>query len=71
MQGLWSSISSIPIRGSARVRVKVPVHENDLSIPSVTALWKGANWLERETYDMFGINLRDTPIFAGFDARRF
>lgn len=44
-----------------RIRVKVPVHENDLSIPSVTALWQGANWVERETYDMFGINFEGHP----------
>ena len=48
-------------QGQCRVRVKVPVHENDLSIPSVTALWQGANWLERETYDMFGINFEGHP----------
>ena len=44
-----------------RLRVKVPVHENDLNIPSVIGLWKGANWLERETYDMFGINFDGHP----------
>ena len=41
--------------------MKVPVHENDLNIPSATGLWKGANWLERETYDMFGINFEGHP----------
>ena len=48
-------------QGQARARVKVPVHENDLNIPSVTSLWRGANWLERETYDMFGINFEGHP----------
>ena len=48
-------------RGQGRLRVKVPVHENDLSIASVTELWQGANWLERETYDMFGINFEGHP----------
>ena len=47
--------------GCGRVRVKVPVHENDLNVASVTGLWKGANWLERETYDMFGINFEGHP----------
>ncbi len=46
---------------TARIRVKVPVHESDLQVPSVTALWKGANWLERETYDMFGIHFEGHP----------
>lgn len=44
-----------------RIRVKVPVHEKDLKIHSVTKLWKGANWLERETYDMFGIDFVGHP----------
>ncbi|MBI2026656.1 MAG: NADH-quinone oxidoreductase subunit C [Deltaproteobacteria bacterium] len=29
--------------------------DQDLSIPSVETVWKGANWLERETFDMYGI----------------
>ena len=48
-------------QGQCRLRVKVPVPENDLSIASVTALWHGANWLERETYDMFGITFDGHP----------
>lgn len=44
-----------------RIRVKVPVHEKELKIQSVTDLWKGANWLERETYDMFGIDFEGHP----------
>ena len=44
-----------------RLRVKVPVHENELSIPSMTSIWKVANWLERETYDMFGIDFENHP----------
>lgn len=46
---------------TSRIRVKVPVHEKDLKIPSVTKLWKGANWLERETHDMFGIDFEGHP----------
>ena len=44
-----------------RLRVKVPVHEKELSIPSMTSIWKVANWLERETYDMFGIDFENHP----------
>lgn len=44
-----------------RIRVKAPVHDKDLTITSVTKLWKAANWLERETYDMFGIDFDGHP----------
>ncbi len=44
-----------------RLRVKVPVHEKELNIPSMASIWKVANWLERETYDMFGIAFDDHP----------
>jgi len=47
------------------VRLKVPVDEQDLTVQSVTGVWPGANWHERETYDMFGI------VFTGHpDLRR-
>ena len=44
-----------------RLRIKTPVHEKELSVRSVTSLWKGAAWLEREAYDMFGIAFENHP----------
>jgi len=44
-----------------RVRVKVFLSEQDLIVPSVHDLWKGANWFEREAYDLFGILFEDHP----------
>jgi NADH-quinone oxidoreductase subunit C len=38
-----------------RLAVRVFVDEPDVTVPSVVPLWEGANWLEREVYDMFGI----------------
>lgn len=38
-----------------RLWVKVFVNEPDLHVPSVTSIWKGANWMEREVYDLFGV----------------
>lgn len=38
-----------------RLRLKVLVDETDLHVPSVTAVWSGAEWPEREAFDMFGI----------------
>jgi NADH-quinone oxidoreductase subunit C len=44
-----------------RVRVKVFLHENGPAIPSATVLWNSANWMERETYDFFGIKFEGHP----------
>ncbi|MGH7949496.1 MAG: NADH-quinone oxidoreductase subunit C [Candidatus Binataceae bacterium] len=44
-----------------RVRVKIRVAANDAWAHSATALWKSADWLERECYDMFGIDFRGHP----------
>lgn len=50
----------------ANLRVKVELDPGgELAVDSVTPLWAGANWLEREVYDMFGV------VFAGHpDLRR-
>lgn len=44
-----------------RVRVKVFVNEKDPRIASATVLWNGANWMERETYDFFGVKFEGHP----------
>jgi NADH-quinone oxidoreductase subunit C len=46
---------------NVRLTVRVMLNEPDLTIPSVTALWEAANWLEREVYDMFGIHFACHP----------
>jgi NADH-quinone oxidoreductase subunit C len=38
-----------------RVYVRTFLNEPELTLPSAFPLWKGANWLEREVYDMYGI----------------
>jgi NADH-quinone oxidoreductase subunit C len=43
-----------------RVRVKVRAAEGD-PVASVTGLWPAANWLEREVYDLFGVNFTGHP----------
>lgn len=62
-----------------RLRVKCRVEEDDESTPSLCALYGSANWMERETYDMYGIvfdahpDLRRIllyPEFQGFPLRK-
>jgi NADH-quinone oxidoreductase subunit C len=38
-----------------RIRIKVSISEADTHIPTATGLFASANWMERETYDFFGI----------------
>ncbi len=44
-----------------RLRIKVPLPAAELSIASLTGLWKNANWLEREVFDMFGVRFEGHP----------
>jgi NADH-quinone oxidoreductase subunit C len=62
-----------------RLRLRVPVPENDASVESLTPLWRGANFLEREVWDLFGIRFIDHPDlrrillyeeFEGFPLRK-
>ena len=43
-----------------RVRLRTRVKEGE-KLGTVSGLWMGANWAEREVYDMFGIEFRDHP----------
>ncbi len=44
-----------------RLRLVVPLEEADAELDSVTSLWAGADWLEREVWDMFGIRFEGHP----------
>lgn len=44
-----------------RVRIKVFIDEHHPTIPTATVLWNGANWMERETYDLFGVKFEGHP----------
>ncbi len=47
-------------KDASRLRVKTAVGVNE-AIPSILPLWKGADWFEREAYDMFGIRFDGHP----------
>ncbi len=56
------------------LRLKIPLDpEGDLEVPTVTDLWAGADWLEREAWDMFGVRFRGHPdlrrilMWEGYD----
>ncbi len=38
-----------------RLRLKVLLNESSVQVPTVTGIWRTANWHERETFDLFGI----------------
>ena len=56
-----------------RIRLKAPVPDSDPRIDSLMPVWEGANWFEREAYDMFGISfdghpdLRRILLYKGFE----
>ncbi|HCC48459.1 MAG TPA: NADH-quinone oxidoreductase subunit C [Elusimicrobia bacterium] len=60
-------------RHNYRLRLKCPVEGTDPKVASLTSLWAGANWFEREVYDMFGLmfeghpDLRRILMYDGFE----
>ena len=49
------------LRHNHRLRVKVPLTEDAAELPSAAGVWKAADWLEREVWDMFGIRFTGHP----------
>jgi NADH-quinone oxidoreductase subunit C len=43
------------------VRVKTFFDINKPEIPTATDIWAGANWMERETYDFYGVKFKGHP----------
>jgi len=59
LEVVWH-LRSLPFRRFLRVKVQLP-KKGPLEIASVWPLWKSADWLERECYDMFGIRFLGHP----------
>ena len=53
-------LRSLPYRRFLRVKTQLSKTE-PLEVPSVWSIWKSADWLERECYDMFGIKFKGHP----------
>lgn len=53
---------SIPHRSELRLKVRVGERrEEHPSVPTVSGIWPGANWYEREVYDLFGLTFSGHP----------
>lgn len=48
-------------KNKQRIRIRVLVEDDTLTVPTITNFWKGANWQERESYDMYGIKYEGHP----------
>ncbi len=56
---VWYQLWSMTHGRQLRVECRVPF--DDLEIRSVTSLWRAANWLEREVWDMYGVTFTGHP----------
>jgi NADH-quinone oxidoreductase subunit C len=59
LEVVWH-LRSLPYRRFLRLKVLIPKGQ-PLEVPSVWSLFKGADWLERECYDMFGVRFAGHP----------
>lgn len=41
--------------------IRVPLDEDDVKIPTLAGVWRIAAWMEREVYDMYGMDFTDHP----------
>lgn len=57
--GIWYAV--LNIENGKRLIVKTHLDDPDPRLLSVYDLWKGADWMEREVYDMFGIEFEGHP----------
>ncbi len=61
------------VEKNQRIRVKAPLQEDNCFINSVTGIWAGADWFEREAWDLYGVvfrghhDLRRILLYEGFE----
>ena len=56
-----SSTTSFPCHSNTGCESRSLWRRTDAEVDSLTSLWAGADWLEREVWDMFGIRFRGHP----------
>jgi NADH-quinone oxidoreductase subunit C len=59
LEVVWQ-LRSLPRKADLRIKVELD-KRGPLEVPSVWDLWRGADWLEREVYDMFGVTFVGHP----------
>lgn len=59
LQVVWH-LRSLPFRRFLRLKTEIPKGE-PLEVPSIWSVYRGADWLERECYDMFGVRFDGHP----------
>jgi NADH-quinone oxidoreductase subunit C len=63
----------LSIPRNRRIRIKLSVPESEPVVGSLTGMWKNAEWLEREAFDMFGVRFEGHPnlqrlfMYDGFE----
>lgn len=57
--GVTYTLASTPLRH--RIWVKCFANDPEPAVPSVVSIWRGANWMEREVWDMFGVRFEGHP----------
>lgn len=51
----------LSVKNNVRLRLKVYLNEDEPIVDSVVGIWSGANWFEREAFDLFGIMFSGHP----------
>ena len=54
-------VNLLSVSKNSRLIINVPVPDEDLTIPSICEIYPGANFYEREVFDMFGIKFENHP----------
>ncbi len=57
--GLMYQLQNMP--KNWRIRIKTFMSREDMNVPTITDVWKTANWMERQEYDFFGFNFIGHP----------
>jgi NADH-quinone oxidoreductase subunit C len=58
---LYNVYHFMNFKSNTIIELKVTMKSDEMVVKSLTSVWKGANWHERESYDMFGIKYEGHP----------